>query len=394
MPSSSRRALDPRIWLLSIGTFAVGTDAFVVTGILPLLASYFAIGVPAAGMLVSVYSFSYGLGTPVLAAVVARWRRPHVVFYTLCGFAVVNLACAVAPSYGVLIVLKACAGLCAAIYTPTAYLLAASLAPERRRGSALAAVAIGLTVASVLGIPIGTWIGYHFGWHATFAAIAMTTLTAAASIRLGRLVDPSAGTAATPSLARRIAPLGRGAVWMALAPCLLMYIGNSQVFTYVALLLETHYSADRLPLLLAVYGLGGLAGSPLGGRLADRLGPLRPQFIGLTMLMLVHLAIPFSLGSIWTTCGVLFLATMSNWGCFAAYQARIMQIEPDNASVLIALVNTGVYMGNAIGAGIGALWLKAIPVTALPFSAAATIAIALGMLIVSLRKASGVPARV
>jgi MFS transporter, DHA1 family, inner membrane transport protein len=378
------RTLDPRIWLLAVGTFAVGTDAFVVTGILPLLADYFGIGVPAAGMLVSVYSFSYGLGTPVLAAVVARWQRPNVVFYTLCGFALVNLGCAFAPSYGVLIVLKVLAGLCAAIYTPTAYLLAASMASERRRGSALAAVAIGLTVASVLGIPIGTWIGYHFGWHATFGAIALTTLIAAAAIRLGRLRDPSVGASATPGLARRIAPLGRRDVWLALAPCLLMYIGNSQVFTYVALLLQTRYSVSQLPWLLAIYGLGGLAGSPLGGRLADRLGPVAPQFMGLIVLMLVHLAIPFSLGSIWTTCAVLFLATMSNWGCFAAYQARIMRIEPDNASVLIALVNTGVYMGNAIGAAIGALWLKAIPVTALPYSAAATIAVALLVLIVSL----------
>ena len=379
-----RSALDPRIWLLAVGTFAVGTDAFVIAGILPLLAAYFSIGVPAAGLIVSVYSFTYGLGTPLLAALVARWRRPQVVFATLCAFALVNLACAFAPSYGALLALKAGAGICAAIYTPTAYLLAASLAPATRRGAALAAVAVGLTVASVLGIPIGTWIGYHFGWHATFGAIALVTVTAAAAIRLGRLRDPGAGVAAMPSLARRMAPLGRGRVWMALLPCLLMYIGNAQVFTYVALLLETHYSASQLPLLLGVYGLGGLTGSPLGGRLADRLGPIKPQFMGLTLLMLVHLAIPFSLGSIWTTCAVLFLATLGNWGTFAPYQARIMLIEPENATVLIALINTGVYMGNAIGAGVGALLLRGMPVTALPFTAAATIAVAIGVLILSL----------
>jgi predicted MFS family arabinose efflux permease len=378
-----QRAFDPRIWLLAVGTFAVGTDAFVVTGILPLLADYFSISVPAAGMLVSVYSFTYGLGTPVLAALVARWRRPRVVFLTLCVFALVNLGCALAPSYGVLLVLKAAAGVCAAIYTPTAYLLAASLAPATRRGAALAAVAVGLTIASVLGIPIGTWIGFHFGWHATFGVIALVTLTGAAAIRLGSLPDPG-GTAAMPSLARRIAPLGRRAVWMALLPCLLMYIGNAQVFTYVALLLQTRYSTGQLPLLLGVYGLGGLAGSPLGGRLADRLGPIKPQFMGLILLMLVHLAIPVSLGSIWTTCAVLFLATLGNWGCFAPYQARIMLIEPENATVLIALINTGVYMGNAIGAVIGGLLLRVMPVTALPYTAAATIAIAIAVLVVSL----------
>lgn len=371
--------------MLAIGTFAVGTDAFVVTGILPLLAAYFAIGVPAAGMIVSVYSFTYGLGTPLLAALVARWRRPRVVFATLCAFALVNVGCAVAPSYGVLLGLKAAAGICAAIYTPTAYLLAATLAPATRRGAALAAVAVGLTVASVLGIPIGTWIGYRFGWHVTFGVIALVTVTAAAAIRLGRLSDPGAG-AAIPSLARRIAPLGRAPVWMALLPCLIMYIGNAQVFTYIAALLETRYSAADLPLLLGVYGLGGLAGSPLGGRLADRLGPIKPQFMGLTLLMFVHLAIPFSLGSIWTTCAVLFLATLGNWGTFAPYQARIMQIEPGNATVLIALINTGVYMGNAIGAAVGGLLLRGMPITYLPFSAAATIAAAIAVLALSLRR--------
>ena len=143
----------------------------------------------------------------------------------------------------------------------------------------------------MLGIPIGTWIGYRFGWHVTFGVIALVTVTAAAAIRLGRLSDPGAG-AAIPSLTRRIAPLGRAPVWMALLPCLIMYIGNAQVFTYIAALLETRYSATDLPLLLGVYGLGGLAGSPLGGRLADRLGPIKPQFMGLTLLMLVHLAHP------------------------------------------------------------------------------------------------------
>jgi predicted MFS family arabinose efflux permease len=339
----------------------------------------------AAGMFVSVYSFSYGLGTPVLAALTARWRRSRVVFAALCAFALVNLACAFAPSYGVLLSLKAAAGLCAAVYTPTAYLLAASLAPASRRGLALAAVAVGLTVASVLGIPIGTWIGYRFGWHATFGAIALVTVLAAAAIRLGRLQDPS-DAPPPPSLVRRIAPLARGEVWMALLPCLLMYIGNAQVFTYVAPLLETRYGTGTLPLLLGVYGLGGLVGSPLGGRLADRFGPIKPQFMGLTLLLLVQLAIPFALASLWSTCLVLFLATLGNWGSFAPYQARIMLIEPDNASVLIALINTGVYLGNAIGAAVGGLLLRGLPVTMLPFSAAATIAVAILVLALSLRR--------
>jgi predicted MFS family arabinose efflux permease len=377
---AASRTLDPRIWLLAIGTFAVGTDAFVIAGILPLLAAAFAVSLPAAGLIVSTYSFSYGLGTPVLAAIVARWPRPRVVLITLCAFAVVNVACAVAPSYGVLIALKAAAGLCAAVYTPTAYLLAASLAPASRRGAALAAVAVGLTMASVLGIPIGTWVGFHFGWHATFGLIAAITLTGAAAIRLGRLREAEGGVTVPLSLALRIAPLGRARIWLALLPCLLMYIGTALTFTYVAALLETHYRAERLPALLAVYGLGGLVGSQLGGRLSDWLGPVRPLYLGLGGLIAVQLLVPFSLGSLPATCAVLFGTTLGTWGSFTPFQARIMQLEPDNASVTIALINTGVYLGNAIGAVIGGLLLRIMPVTDLPFASAAVVASAMAVL--------------
>jgi predicted MFS family arabinose efflux permease len=382
---AASRTLDPRIGLLAIGTFAVGTDAFVVAGILPLLAAAFAVSLPAAGLIVSTYSLSYGLGTPVLAALVARWPRPPVVLATLCAFAVVNIACAVAPSYGVLIALKAAAGLCAAVYTPTAYLLAASLVHSSRRGAALATVAIGLTMASVMGIPIGTWVGFRFGWHATFGLIAAITLTGAAAIWRGRLRD-EAGIGAPLSLALRIAPLGRARVWLALLPCLLMYIGTALTFTYVAALLETHYRPDQLPALLAVYGLGGLIGSQLGGRLSDRLGPVRPLYLGLAGLIAVQLLVPFSLGSLPATCAVLFGTTLGTWGAFTPFQARIMQLEPDNAAVTIALINTGVYLGNAIGAVVGGLLLGIMPVTDLPFASALVVASAMIVLAVPLAR--------
>ncbi len=374
------RALDSRIWLLAVGTFAVGTDAFVVAGILPLLALSFGVSIEVAGLLVSTYSFTYGLGTPLLAAMIARWQRHRVVIATLCGFAVVNIGCALAPSFGVLLGLKVAAGICAAIYTPTAYLLATSLTTAERRGAALAAVAIGLSAASVLGIPIGTWVGYRYGWHATFGMIAVITLTGAAALARGRLNDPAQGFAAPPSLATRIAPLGRAHIWLALCPCFILYVATALVFTYIAALLRTRYSADQLPLLLAVYGLGGLLGSQLGGRLADRLGSARPINIGLGGLIAIQLLLPLSLGSTVATCATLFGATLCSWSCFAPFQARILVLEPDSANVTIALINTCVYMGNAVGAVVGGLLLRLTAVTNLPFASALVAAVALGVL--------------
>jgi len=385
-----RRTLDPRIWLLAIGTFAVGTDAFVVAGILPLLALSFGVSIEVAGLLVSTYSFTYGLGTPLVAAMVARWQRHRVVIATLCGFALVNIGCALAPSFGVLLALKVAAGICAATYTPTAYLLATSLASLERRGAALAAVAIGLSAASVLGIPIGTWVGYRYGWHATFAMIAVITLTGAAALARGRLSDPAQGFAPPPSLATRIAPLGRAHIWLALLPCFILYIATSLVFTYIATLLRTRYGAGQLPPLLAVYGMGGLVGSQLGGRIADRLGSAPPIHIGLGGLIAIQLLLPWALGSTLATCVALFGATFCSWCCFAPFQARILALEPESANVTIALINTCVYMGNAIGALVGGFLLRLTAVTNLPFASALVAALALAVFRLSLARTARV----
>jgi MFS transporter, DHA1 family, inner membrane transport protein len=371
------REFDARIWLMAIGTFAVGTDAFVVAGILPLLAAAFGVSVQAAGALVSVYGATYGIGTPLLAVAIARWPRHRVVPIALAGFAAINILCALAPSYGVLLALKIAAGLCAAIYTPCAYALAASLVRPEKRGAALAAVAIGLSAASVLGVPLGTWIGNRAGWHATFGMIAAVTLLGLGLMLWRGLPDSGDARNLLPSLAIRIAPLGRKRVWLALLPTVLLYVATALVFTYVALLLETRYSVETLPALLAVYGLGGLAGSQFGGRLADRIGAVKPIYLGLGGLVAVLLVLPASLGATAATCAALFAATFFSWGCFAPMQARLIELEPDDVNVVIALINTGVYLGNAIGALIGGLLLRFIPVIDLPFAAAAMVAVAL-----------------
>jgi len=261
----------------------------------------------------------------------------------------------------------------------TPYLWTIVARPEKR-GAALATVAIGLSASSVFGVPLGTWVGHALGWHATFWMIALITLAGVAAMSSWGLPASGDSPNAVPSLAVRIAPLGRARIWVALLPCLLMYIATAIVFTYIALLLGTRYSSGDLPALLVVYGLGGLAGSQLGGRLADRLGPLPPIFIGLSCLTAVQLLMPFSLGSVVATCAILFGATLFSWGCFAPLQSRLIQLEPNNANVVIALINTGVYLGNAIGATIGGVLLRFIPVTDLPFAAALVSALALAVL--------------
>src|SRR5579864_4687815 len=140
---SSGTPLDMRIYLLALGTFALGTDVFVIAGILPMIAGDLGVSVEAAGQMVTVYALTYALGSPILAALTAQWRRERVIILALAGFSAADLVCSLAPSFAVLLAARFLAGASGALFSPTAYTIAADLAPPERRGAALARVALG-----------------------------------------------------------------------------------------------------------------------------------------------------------------------------------------------------------------------------------------------------------
>jgi predicted MFS family arabinose efflux permease len=375
--ASESYGFDPRIWLLAVGTFATGTDTFVIAGILPELAHSFAVPIETAGAVVSVYALVYGIGTPLLAVVLGRWRQDRLALIALILFVIVNILCAVAPSYGFLLAMRALAALCAAIYAPAAYVLAAAAARPEKRGSALAAVAFGSSGSTVFGVPLGTFVGLHFGWPATFLMIAAISAGAFAAL-MWRGPRTTAAGPALP-LIERVAPLARLRVWIALAPVLLMFCGIYAVYTYIAPLLERHYRADELPLFLIAYGAGGLAGSQLGGKLVDRFGATRPLILLLALFALLNAALVWSLQEPIATGAVMFGLTLCSWACFAPIQTRIVAVEPDHANVMFALINATIFFGGAVGAALGGVLMSAFSVVALPYAAALLSAVAVAL---------------
>ncbi|HEY7990191.1 MAG TPA: MFS transporter [Stellaceae bacterium] len=376
--SESSRGFDPRVFLLAIGTFATGTDTFVIAGILPELSRSLSVTIEAAGAVVSVYALVYGIGTPLLALVVGRWRQDRVALAALIAFIVVNLLCAVAPSYAFLIVMRAAAALCAAAYAPAAYVMAAASARPEKRGSALAAVALGSSGSTVAGVPLGTFIGNHFGWPATFVMIAVITAIALIALFAG---GPRTADIPPPlPLAERVAPLARLRVWIALAPVLLMFCGIYALYTYIAPLLETRFAASDVPLFLMCYGAGGIVGSQFGGKLVDRFGATRPLLVLLSVFALLNALLAIALHS-WLTAGlVMFGLTLCSWACFAPIQTRIVAVEPEHANVMFALINAAIFFGGAVGAALGGAVLSVSSVTALPYTAAILAALAVAMI--------------
>lgn len=360
---------DPRIWLLAVGTFAIGVDAFVIAGILPVVATDLGVSVEASGQIVTVYSLAYGIGAPLMAALTARLPRARLVTGALVVFAATNLLCAIAPGYVGLLAARVAAGLAAAVYSPAAYALATAIAPPERRGAALSAVALGISLATVLGVPLGVVIGHALGWRVTFAAVALVSLSAAVALRLGRL--PAAPPGPPIPLIARLEPLARPRVLIALAPLLLWSIAALAVYTYLGELLVGYgYGPDRVAQLFLVYGVGALIGSQLGGRLVDRFGPKRPMLVLLGVTALNQLLFPAALGQMWSAGIVLFVWAFIGWAVWAPQQARLLALDPTAAAIVLSLANSMLYAGSGVGAVLGAALIPWIGLTHLPYAAA------------------------
>ncbi|WP_165423178.1 MFS transporter [Ktedonosporobacter rubrisoli] len=245
-----------RIYLVALGTFTIATDAFVIAGILPEMAQSFHVTIGTAGQLVTVYSLLYGFGAPLLAAVLAPFSRKHVLTSALGGFSLANVASALAPSFSFMIGCRILAGVCAAVVSPTAYALAATLASDNTRGRALAMVGFGSSAATVVGVPLGTWVGQALGWSVTFGLIA--GLSSLAGVILSLVGIPSIPTSSTIGLRARFSLMVHPLLVLALLPTLFWSMAHFTLYTYVAPFLQQMTHSRNVSSFLLVWGLAML----------------------------------------------------------------------------------------------------------------------------------------
>ncbi|MGY0060676.1 MFS transporter [Streptomyces sp. LZ34] len=397
-----------RLLLLALGTFAVGTDSMVMAGILGLISRDLDVSVPTAGQMVTVFALSYALLAPVLATVTARWPRRGLLLTALAFFTAANALSALAPTYPLLLATRVLAAAGAALYTPTANAVATSLVPPERRGRALATVLGGMTVATALGVPLGTWIG-RTDWRLTMwlvvalgaAALAGQALllrdlpglpgpsgrprrsrrsrlsglpgargSAGAAPGAARGAAPGAApaadadadaapttTPAPPGLRERLAPLRDRRVVGAAATTFLFFLAFNSVYIYIATAVRpaTGGDAERLSLVMLVMGVASVAGSWLGGRAVDHWGVRSVLLTGSGVTALAFLALPW-LGL--TMPGALLYALVTpaaGWSASVALPHRLASLDPPNAPLLISLNSSALYLGMAAGGGAGSV---------------------------------------
>jgi DHA1 family inner membrane transport protein len=375
--------MNPRIILLALGMFALGTDAFIVAGVLPVIAQETGVTEGLVGQLITAFSLTYGLGAPILAATTGHWPSHRVLIGALGLLGVANLASALSPSFPLLLLTRILAGCFAATYTPLAFVVGIELAPPAKRGQALALVVSGLNVATVLGAPLGTWIGEQFGWRLSFTLVA--GLAGVAFLFLVICGLPKSAAIAPLSLKERLSPITRPRVALTLFPALLWNVGVYIMYPYIALLLQQQIHISDVSVLLAFFGLGIVLANWISGLLADRFSPHHLVVVFLVTLLVIQLALPLVMTTIISGAIILLLWGMSFALLFIPQQQRLLNIAPGHANVLLALNNSALYLGIAGGAAVGGLALRFFAVTQLAWIGVMSILIALLIVASTLR---------
>ena len=357
--------MNRRLLVLTLGTFAIGTDSYVVAGILPHVARSFGVGVAAAGQFVTVYSLTYALLTPIMATLTAHWPRRRVLMAGLIVFVVGNILTGALRTFGLALGARAVAGLGAAMFSPAASATAAALVAPERRGRALAVVLAGLSGATALGAPIGTLVATLGDWRTTMWFVAGLGVLAGAGV-LAAL--PHVQGSPALRLRARMAPLGDPRVAATLATTLLVMSGVFLVYTYISIVFDRATGGDgaHLAALIAVWGIGATLGNLAAGHLTDRFGDRRIVNLAIVIVALDFALMPWSSAHFWPAIYALAVWGFCGWGLVVGQQHRLIGIAPALAPILLALNAAAIYLAVSASGAMGGLMVGTIGARQLP----------------------------
>jgi len=341
---------------LAVGGFAIGTTEFATMSLLPFFAHDLHIDEPTAGHVISAYALGVVVGAPLIAVLSARMERRRLLIVLMSVFAVANALSALAPTYHWMLLFRFLSGLPHGAYFGIAALVAASLVPTERRSQAVGRVLLGLTIATIIGVPFANWLGQAMGWRWGFAIVALLALLTATLVAIFAPRDP---VDAQASPMRELGALKRGQVWLTLATGAIGFGGLFAVYTYLAstLMAVTGVSAATVPVALAVFGIGMTAGNLIVPRFADR--ALIPTAGGLLLWTALALALyPLAARHLWS---ILFDVTAIGIGgaLGTVLQTRLMDVAGDAQALAAALNHSAFNTANALGPWLGGMAIAA-----------------------------------
>lgn len=372
---------------LALSAFAIGTTEFVIVGLLPTMAQDLNVSIPSAGLLVSLYALGVAIGAPVLTALTGKWNRKHVLLFVMGLFVFGNLVAWQAPSFEALIVARILTGLAHGVFFSIGSTIATGLVSKEKAASAIAIMFTGLTVALVTGVPLGTYIGQQFGWEATFLTVSALGLIA----MLGSaILVPNNLTQAKPTrISAQLKVLTQPRLLLVYAITAVGYGGTFVAFTYLAPILNqiTGLAPSVIGLVMLVYGVSVAIGNIWGGKMADKMGPIKALTIIFTGLAAILFIFNFTAVN-----PIAAIITILVWGAFAFGNVPGLQVyvvklaeqhTPDAVDVASGLNIAAFNVGIALGAWGGGQIVEQAGLMNTPWVGAVVVLIALTLTRVS-----------
>ena len=345
--------MDRRLFVLAMGMFALGTDSFVVAGVLPQISHTFNVSIGAAGQMTTVYAVTYALLAPTIAALAAGVNRKTMLLSGLGVFVVANVATALSFTFAFAMLTRTIAGLGAAMFAPTATGAAVAIVAPERRGVALSVVIAGLSLSTALGTPVGAVIGGLGDWRWTMGFVAALAFLGGVGVwaMLAEVPLPPRIT-----LKQRLAPLANRSIGATLTSNLLVQTGTFTVYTYFAVVLDRAIHGNTLILggLLVLWGVAGTSTNLYAGRLIDRIGTQKVLIFFLIVLLITVALLPLS-----------------------PQQHRLVSIAPEGASVVLGLNTSCTYLGVSAAGLIGAAGIRIVGAHNLGVISALAVALAM-----------------
>jgi len=358
------------LFALTAGAFGIGVTEFVIMGLLIEVGRDLGISIPMAGLLISGYALGVVVGAPIMTVATGRWPRKMVLLVLMGIFTIGNFACAVAPDYWSLMAARVLTAFAHGTFFGVGSVVATSLVPESKKASAISVMFAGLTVATILGVPFGTWLGQVHGWRSTFAAVTVVGLFAMAAVAL--LVPKTDTREEHSRLSDDLAVLMRPQVLLGLLTTILSWVGIFALFTYIAPILTrmSGFSDAAVSPILLLFGGGAIVGNLLGGRFADRWPT--GSVVGTLLLLVVVL------GLVAVTAhhqiAVVIAVTLLGAAAFATaapLQMAVLRQASGAGQSLASSFNIAAFnLGNAIGAWLGGFVIAQMSLAAVPWIAA------------------------
>lgn len=368
---------------LTIGAFAIGTTEFVIVGLLPTIAGDLGVTLPSAGLLVSFYALGVAIGAPVLTAATGRMERKTLLVSLMTLFTAANLLAWWAPGYETLVLARILSGFAHGVFFSVGSIIATSVVPKEKSGRAIATMFSGLTVAFVTGVPLGTFVGQHFGWRMTFLVVSVFGLVAMAS---ALMFVPRNIEHVPPASIRKQAELFlQPRLLLVFAMTIVGYGGSLIAFTYLAPILEqtAGFSPSVVGIVLLLYGASVAAGNMFGGKLADTHGPVTALKLIFAVLAVVLLLLGFV-----ATNKVLVIAVVLAWGGVAFGNVPALQVyvvkqaerfAPHSVNVASGMNIAAFNLGVAGGAWTGGLVVTHLGLMDTPWIGATVVLFALAL---------------